>query len=293
LSLVWQYSLQGVLQGAQNFAWLGVIAIGSGLGRLVMVWIFVVLLGQGVSGALAGVFGAALGCALLATWRTWPVLSRPRGDSNWLGLGRRCVWLIAGMGSLSLLLSLDQIASRRFLPPEQMDLYAAAGTIGRVVVLITVPLTVVMFPKVARSIAAATRPAAFFQALLMVGLVGGAAAVMCTLFPALPIRLLQGPRYLEAAALVPVFAWSVLPLTLATVLANNLFARGCYGIIPVLVVLTIGYHLYLESHHGDARQIIQALFMFSSAACVCCALACWRVGRKTRPSLVAIAEAGR
>jgi O-antigen/teichoic acid export membrane protein len=268
------------LQGSQDFLWFGTISIVSGAGRLVFVWLLVATFGLGVSGAMAGVFAASLLCAAVAGWRTWSAITRPGGGYGWKDLAKRCLFLVCGVGTLSLLLSLDQLMSRRYLRPAEMDFYAVAGTIGRVVVLITVPLTNVMFPKVARSMAEDSRPAAFVHALVLVGLVGIGAALVCSVFPALPIRLLQGNKFLEAAPLVPLFAWAVLPLTLT----NILVARGRFAVVPLLVLVTAGYWLFLQASHESARAIIRALFAFASLACLVSALCCWldrRPGRRS------------
>jgi len=177
--------------------------------------------------------------------------------------------------------------SRRYLNPNEMDLYAAAGTVGRVVVLVTVPLTTVMFPKVARSIAELNQPRAFWHALGLVSLVGIGAALCCWLFPQLPIRMLQGNKFLEAVPLVPLFAWAVLPLTLTNILVNNLLARGRFGIIVPLVLIAAGYAYALSVYHTSAREIIRMLFLFAGSACVVSALFTW-MDRTRHP----LAEAG-
>jgi len=283
LCLLLQLTLVGVLQGAQDFRRFGGISILSGVGRLGLVWALVVSCGWGVPGAMAGMFVASLLCVAIAGRWAWPLLRPRAGRCAWLPLVRQCATLIAGVGALSLLLSLDQVLSRRYLSPGEADTYAAAGTIGRVVVLITVPLTNVMFPKVARSIAEASRPSAFFHALALASFVGIGAAIACSLFPALPIRLLQGSRFLDAVPLVPLFAWAMLPLTLANILVNNLLARGRFAVVPILVLLSAGYWLFLEAYHDSARAIIQAIFLFASAACVLSGLACW-LDRGPRPA---------
>ena len=284
LCLLFQSTCLGVLQGSQDFLWFGAISILSGAGRLLFVWVLVAGFGLAVTGAMAGVFAASLLCAAVAGWRTRSAVTLPGGAYRWKELAQRCLFLVCGVGTLSLLLSLDQLMSRRYLRPAEMDFYAVAGTIGRVVVLITVPLTNVMFPKVARSMAEDSRPAAFVHALALVGLVGVGAALVCSIFPALPIRLLQGNKFLEAAPLVPLFAWAVLPLTLTNILVNNLLARGRFGVVPLLVLVTTGYWLFLQASHDSARAIIRALFAFASLACLVSGVCCWmdrRPGRKS------------
>jgi hypothetical protein len=76
-------------------------------------------------------------------------------------------------------------------------------------------------------------------------LLGGGAALFCTLFPALPLRLVYNASFLVIKPLVPWFAWCMLPLTLANVLINNLLARQRFRAVPWLIVVAAAYGLTL------------------------------------------------
>src|SRR5205823_8869020 len=96
-------------------------------------------------------------------------------------------------------------------------------------VYFTQPLAAVMFPKIVQSAARAEKTDVLAHALGVTALAGGAAAIGCTVFPSLPLRIVYDKSFLEVATpLVPWFAWCMLPLTLATVLINALLARAQY-----------------------------------------------------------------
>jgi hypothetical protein len=82
--------------------------------------------------------------------------------------------------------------------------------------------------------------------LLALGTTGallGSAAVACTLLPELPLRILffSKPDIWKASALVPWFAWALLPLILANVLVNNLMARERFATAPWLTGVAACY----------------------------------------------------
>ena len=83
------------------------------------------------------------------------------------------------------------------------------------------------------------------MALALAATGAGAAlgALVCTLFPSLPLRLVyfSKPEFWSAAPLVPWFAWALLPLTLANVLINNLLAREQFGFVPWVMAVGVLY----------------------------------------------------
>ena len=123
--------------------------------------------------------------------------------------------------------------------------YGAAGMIGRALVAFTAPMMSVMFPKVAASATSGEKTSVLAQALGATALLGGCAALACTLLPELPLRLVYDKSFLVIAPLVPWFAWCMLPLTLANVLVSSLLARQRYEAVPWLVLVAAGYGLTL------------------------------------------------
>jgi O-antigen/teichoic acid export membrane protein len=153
--------------------------------------------------------------------------------------------------------------------------------IGRALVFFTQPLTLVMFPKLARSVAMGEKSNALGLALGTTLLAGVAAAIACTLFPWLPLLIVNGKSFLVAAPLVTWFAWCMLPLTLANVLIYALLARGRFAVVPWLVLVAIGYGVALGvvgQHAGNLadtqaglRMMIQTLGVFSTLLLGVCA----------------------
>jgi hypothetical protein len=100
-----------------------------------------------------------------------------------------------------------------------------------------------MFPTIVRNLALSKKTDALLLTLVATGIFGCLAAAGCTLFPGLPLAVLHFK--LEAAPLVPWFAWSLLPLIMANVLIQNLMARGRYYASQWLILVPVFYALAL------------------------------------------------
>lgn len=281
LVAMWMPLVMGMLQGRQNFLWLGWTNIFNGIGRFGLVCLIVLVFYGWAAGAMSAVFCGMLAVIVIGGWQirdVWKIQTVPVEWKNWL---RRVIPLTLGLGAATFMLSADMIFTQKFFPREQTGFYAAAGMIGRALVFFTQPLTLVMFPKLARSVAMGEKSNALGLALGTTLLAGVAAAIACTLFPWLPLLIVNGKSFLVAAPLVTWFAWCMLPLTLANVLIYALLARGRFAVVPWLVLVAIGYGVALGvvgQHAGNLadtqaglRMMIQTLGVFSTLLLGVCA----------------------
>jgi O-antigen/teichoic acid export membrane protein len=281
----------GILQGRQNFFWLGWTNILNGIGRFGLICIIVLLFHGWAAGAMSGVFLGMMAVVVIGGWQVrdvWKIKTAPVAWRNWLG---RVVPLTLGLGAAQFMLSADMIFTQNFFPREQTGFYAAAGTIGRALVFFTQPLTLVMFPKLARSKAVGEKSNALMLALGATILAGCMAAIACTLFPSLPLLIVNGKSFLVAAPLVTWFAWCMLPLTLSNVLVSSLMARSRFAAVPWLVLVAIGYGVALAvvgrqagslaDTQAGLRMMIQTLGVFNLLLFGVCAWFTWgKSGKK-------------
>lgn len=292
LAAMWVPLVNGILQGRQDFFWLGWTNILNGVGRFGLVCLIVLIFHGWAAGSLNAVFLGMLAVIVIGGWQirdVWKVETTRVEWKNWL---RRIVPLTLGLGAAAFMLSADMIFTQNFFPREQTGFYAAAGTIGRALVFFTQPLTLVMFPKLARSAATGEKSNALGLALGATLLAGGAAAIACTLFPWLPLLIVNGKSFLVAAPLVTWFAWCMLPLTLSMVLVNSLMARSRFAAVPWLVLVAIGYGvalLMVGRHAGNLadtqtglRMMIQTLGVFNLLLLGVCAWFTWGVKGKVK-----------
>jgi hypothetical protein len=123
------------------------------------------------------------------------------------------------------------------------NLYLPAYLIGFALTQVTVPLAMVLFPKVVRSAATGVKSDAFMLAMVGTALVGGLAALGVMVVPALPLQILyhSNPLRWAAAPLVPWLVWAMLAYALANVLVSTLLARAQFLIVPIVALIAAGY----------------------------------------------------
>lgn len=261
LAMLWWPILQGVLQGRQEFGWLGGLQLVNGLGRLLGVIVLVCLFRMPAVGAmLAALFGF---CATVAAaaWHSrdvWRGVGEPVAWRKWLA---RVIPLTLGLSAGQFALAADQILVQNTFPGDVTALYGAAGTIGRGLVFFTGSVFAVMFPKVVASKARGQQTDVLALALGATALLGMGAAGACTLLPELPLRLVypSKPEYWAMAPLVPWFAWCILPLSLATVLTGHLLARERFHAVPWLLAVAVAYGVTLWWRQDAFRNADQAV----------------------------------
>jgi len=178
----------------------------------------------------------------------------------------------------------DMIAVQRFLADP--GIYAAAGMIGRALMFLVAPMTMVMFPKIVQAAAKAEKTDVLAQAIGATALLGMGAALFCTFFGDIPLRIVQGAKYIAAAPLIPWFTWCMLPLTVSNVLVNNLLARQRYEMVPWLLAVAVSYCgtlwciLKYEWFPPSHLLVIQTLGVFALLFLLVCLIFTWR-GKRT------------
>lgn len=300
LAMVWWPVLQGVLQGQQNFLWLGWLQVFNGLGRFVAVLVLVTWMGWQSVGAVTAALIGFWACVAVALWQTHGVVFGHGRHVNWWGWLKRVIPLSLGLGAGQFVLAADMLVVKGVWPEDVVGYYSAAGTIGRALVYFTIPMVSVMFPKIVRSAALSQETRVMLLALGATALLGALAALACTLVPWLPLKLLRyKPEYLRVAPLVPWFAWCMLPLTLSNVLIGNLLARGQFRAVPWLLLVAAGYGVTLvlrvpafkaADQEVAFRMVIQTLGLFSLLLFAVSAWFTWRQPRRRLAATPAVAE---
>ncbi|MFM7100265.1 MAG: hypothetical protein ACKO3N_03745 [Verrucomicrobiota bacterium] len=249
LFTLWVAVARGVVQGRQNFAALGFLTLGDGFGRLAAVLGIVTWVTATAAGAMWGAVG---GCALalgVGVWGGREIWGRPgrgAGARQWLG---GFVPLALAAGALQAFQQYDNMFWQALIPPDQVArwnlgaLYSPAQTIGFGLTQFTVPLALVMLPRLARPGAAGEAADSLRLTVRATAWMGGTVAAVCTGLPRLPLQVMffNQPAAWAAAPVVPWVAWAMTAFTLANVYLSGLFARRRFGVVPWVVALAAGY----------------------------------------------------
>lgn len=287
LGCLWQPLFGGLLQGAQNFLWLGWMNILSGIARLALA-AFVVFVLQGyAAGIMTAImlsFAVPLGVGI---WQTRSLWFGPGAQFNRRELLDQIIPLMAGFGAFQFLFSADTMFVKAYFAPDEVAYYGAAGVFARALVWAAGPLAAVMFPKIVHSTARAQKTDLMPLTLLCTGvLVTAGVAALWVLGPWL-VRLVYKENYVRITMqILPWYAGAMVPLSLLNVLVNNLLAQGRFRIVPWLILLAAGYAAALTRFNKSMVMVLQTVIIFALAALALCAAFTWWktmpvAGRKT------------
>jgi O-antigen/teichoic acid export membrane protein len=274
---IWVPIFSGVLQGQQNFLWLGWTNIVNAIGRLVIAIVAVKVFSLGAPGMLAGVLvGAGIGSAI-ALWHSrsgWTGASLP---FDWQPVLRQVVPLMLGAGAFQLLFTADTMFAKSYFSEETAGFYSVAGTLSRALMWLVGPLALVMFPRLVHSSAKGEKSNLANLVLIGTGILAAGGALVLGVVGPLVVKIFFGQKFVPvAAAVLPWYASAMVPLALANVLLNNLFARAALKVVPVLCLLAIGYPLAIMHFHDNQPQtLLKIMGVFNLLLFAACALFTW------------------
>ncbi len=297
LAQLWGPILLGLLQGQQNFLWMGWVVIINGVGRFIAVGIIVVLLGGRATGAMTGAFIGIVISFVIAALQSRSIWSRPKPKhafdwKPWLG---SIIPLTLGLGASQFIFSVDVIFVRAFFGEHQTGYYVGSGMIGRGLVMFTAPLIVVMFPKIVHNISHGKKTNVLEYTVGATAVLCGLAAAACTVVAVILRRVAASPEIVQdylsptlfkklvansealsvTGQLIPWFVWCMLPLALANVLLNNLMARKQFRVVPYLLIVIAGYVTTLALAGSSFVRVIQILGIFNVVFLAVIALFTW------------------
>jgi O-antigen/teichoic acid export membrane protein len=268
----------GVLQGQQNFLWLGWSMMSQGVGRLALGAFAVLVLHFYAPGMVLGMLAGLTVAFVLAIWPTRSLWLASPQPFEWRSLLRQVIPLTLGFGAYQFMLTADTMLVRGCFSGADSAYYVSAGTLSRASMWLVGPLAVVMFPKIVHAKAKAEKSDLMGVVLLgTVILAAGGAMGLWVLGPWV-VRFVFGPSYVQAdAVLLPWYAWAVVPISVANVLLNNLLARSLFKVVPALCVLAAVYTLALTQFHDTPVMVIKTLGVCNVLLLTVCAYYTWGV----------------
>jgi O-antigen/teichoic acid export membrane protein len=278
LFTVWLPMFSGVLQGQQNFLWLGWSGIVNGVGRVTIAAFAVLVLHYYASGMMLGMLAGLAVALVIAIWPTRSLWLTPARSFDWRSLLRQIVPLTLGFGAYQFLFTADTMFVKAYFTGDEAAYYVSAGTLARASLWLVGPLAAVMFPKIVHAKAKAEK--SDLMGIVLIGtviLAAGGATGLWVLGPWV-VKFMFKPSYVQAASvLLPWYAWAVVPLSLANVLLNNLLARSLFKVVPALCVLVGVYVFALTQFHDTPVTVIKTLGVCNVLLLAVCAYFTWGV----------------
>jgi len=284
---LWVPLFGGVLQGRQDFFWLGWASIFGGVGRLGIAALLVLALGFGAAGMMAGALIGIGMTAVIAIWRTrdlWSLRAEPFDVKSLL---RQVLPLVWGFGACQFMFTSDTMFAKAYFSPDAMKPYVAAGTMSRGLLWLVLPLAAVMFPKIVQANAKSEKSNLFGLVVLGTAVLGICGMAGLWLIGPLLVKIIYKSGDLAGTmALIPWYAGAMVPLALANVLVNDLLARLQFRVVPFMVALAVAYGfalpLMLNHFPGRLEVVLQTLGAFNLLLFLVCAWFTWGASAKTK-----------
>lgn len=239
-------------QGMQRFGWLGSTGVLSGVFRIAFS-VALIVLGYGISGALAGAPLAAICIWLMGTLIITGgfVVGNGRGNLSIEPFRLNTVLpvLIANV-AFAAMTQLDMVLVNWYFPSDSAGMYAAASVLGKAVLYLPGGLVMALYPMVAESHAKEQANAhLMFQAAAFTLALCGLAALIYWFWGEWLISLLYGQRYAGAGDLLRWYGLAVLPMALVMVAEYFLIAKGrvlfawiFLGMAPIQILAIRQWH---------------------------------------------------
>ncbi len=273
---LWAPLLNGLLQGGQNFKWIGWKEIINGAGRLLATFVLVYHLSATAIGGLSAALLALVASLAILAWQSRAVWLGAPAKFDWSDWGRRLVGLTLGFGAFLFMMSADAVILRAHFTDDQIGPYNGAGTLARAIVTFTAPLAAVMFPKIVHSLVHSQRTDAHKLTLIGAGVLAILAAIGLSLLAPMVLQFGFRPSFVSSAPLLPWYAWAMVPLALSNVLISDLMARSRFVASPWLALVAVAYGVTLAFHHKSFEQVILILGCFNTLLLAVAAAFTWQ-----------------
>ena len=259
---LWTPMFWGVLQGQQNFLWLGWSMMVNALCRLSIAAVAVLVIAAGAAGMMAGVLLGMISAAAIGAWQTRSLWQLPPQPFDWRSLLRQIVPLMLAFLGFQILFTADTIMVKAYFAKEVADFYVSAGTLSRALMWLVLPLASVMFPRIVHSAAKKEKTNLMGLVFLGTAILAVVGALGLSLLGPWVVRFVYKPEFVQAASsILPWYASAMVPLALANVLLNNLLARPDSKLFLAVGVLglALGYIFALTQFHASPVMVLKIM----------------------------------
>ena len=256
--------IMGVLQGLKRFEAFGLGSGSYSVTRLLTGFLFVMVLGWGINGAIFAEVLGSIAVITLGYWFLRDVMSTTQehlGDNLWKDM-RSFFFPTALFTSISLLLvNIDIIMVRHYCPNEA-GLYAIASILGKICLFLPGAFNYVLFPEaVLANESGEEGSRILWTTLVLTSLFAGGAAFMFYTFPSQVITLLFGIKYQQAAPILQYISLSMALMALTNVIATNSIAQSKFLFLWPLGGGMLMFLILIGLLHDSSLIIAQLLFL--------------------------------
>jgi O-antigen/teichoic acid export membrane protein len=283
LFALWLPMFWGMLQGQQNFLWLGWTMMTNGVGRLSVAAIAVIALAAGAAGMMTGVLMGYVIAVGFAAWHTRSLWLASPQSFDWSGLLRQVVPLLIAFVGFQILFTADTILVKSYFTPAEEDFYVGAGTLSRALLWLVLPLASVMFPRLVHSAAKSEKSNLMGMVLLGTAVLSILGSLSLSLLgPFIAKLVFTKTVAASVSSLLPWYSAAMVPLALSNVLLNQLLSRPDSKWMLAVFILSaaIGYLFAITQFHSSPIMVLKVMGIANVVLLAICA-AFFRLGKAT------------
>ncbi|RLG00984.1 hypothetical protein DRN58_02700 [Thermococci archaeon] len=260
----------GILQGLQNFKWLGLNMSLQTLFRLIFA-ILLISLRLSINGVILS-FSLGYLFSFLLCFVPLRFLFNEKDNNENLEISEIYKYtypVLVATGILLLMQNIDVILVKHFFSSEEAGFYAAASNIGKIIFFLGSGLAIALFPKVSE-LHSAGKPSLNLlrESLIYIVPLSVLFIVGCALFNEFITTLFFGLEYLYSATLLPYFATAMSFLGISSIIFRYLIAiKNFKFLIPLLITASLETAAILF-FHSTPKEILLILNIFFFCALV-------------------------
>jgi O-antigen/teichoic acid export membrane protein len=262
LFALWLPMFWGILQGQQNFLWLGWSMMTNGIGRLSVAAIAVIALHWGAAGMMSGVLLGYVIAVGFAAWHTRSLWLAPPQSFDWRGLLRQVVPLLIAFVGFQILFTADTILVKNYFSEAEEDFYVGAGTLSRALLWLVLPLASVMFPRLVHSAAKSEKSNLMGMVLLGTAALSIVGALSLSLLgPFVTQLVFKKTVAAQVCSLLPWYSAAMVPLAVSNVLLNQLLSRpdSKWMLAIFVLIAAIVYLFAITQFHGSLVMVLRVM----------------------------------
>jgi len=247
----------GGVQGLELFGWLTASVLISGILKLLMAFVFLIL-GYKIAGALGALLLSNI--AAIAIYY-YPLRSRISlaAVKERIGYKEAFSFLIPvaiAQFCFYFLVGIDLILVKYYFSPEDSGIYSLAQMVGKIFLFLPLAIGIVMFPKTSGLNSQNKETLHILnRSLLYAGGLCILAALVYNLFPAFFLNILTGKANPESILLGRMFSVSMSFFTLLYILYTYLLSIKDFRFLKYLFIFTLFQYLCIAIFHYNLFQV--------------------------------------
>lgn len=257
---------RGILQGLQRFV---AAIVNQGVDPFIklVLGVGLVQLGFGINGAIVAIV-IGLTIAYLLSFIPLRTILKEQPKEKKVALPDEVkqfssIALVAFLLS-TVLMNIDILLVKHFLPAQEAGLYTALSNIGKIVLFVSAPVIGVMFPMISDLQGREKKHYHILMlSFILVATIGFIGVAGYYLLPELVVKVLYGPAYISIAPLLGLFGITMLLFSLINLWVNYFLSIGNSFFVCLLglsvVVEVVLLYLNHDSFYGVINSLLAAM----------------------------------